>query len=192
MQFSPSALSNTTKVRGRPTATAQRRTLQRVVVQRLLVLLPSLLASNSWAVLGQAPSPATTPPPAAAAAFPASHPVHANASAGHANSPLYSVHSSQLESGTWIHEYTSNAGVVFALAWYGPAMPDLQTLLGSYTDTFSQAARASRPQRSLGAPLAIQGHDLVVHSSGRSGHFAGYACAPLLVPVGLNINDVLP
>jgi len=158
---------------------------------RLLGLLAALVAPCSWAVLGQAPSPATTPPPAAAAAYPANAALlHANASK--AGSTLYDVHSSQLESGTWVHEYTTHSGVVFALVWHGPVMPDLQTLMGTYADGFNQAVSASRSRRSLGAPLAIQSPALVVRSSGRRGHLSGYAYTPPLVPTGLDIHDVLP
>ena len=62
----------------------------------------------------------------------------------------YTVREITLGSGTVIHEYTSAAGSVFGLAWQGPTMPDLASLLGSYFRSTPQASRR-RTRRAAGA-----------------------------------------
>ena len=81
---------------------------------------------------------------------------------------------------------------MFAVAWQGPVLPDLQALLGSYFPAFTQSVQTTRAERSLGTPLSIQSTTLVVHSSGRMRNFSGYAYDPTLLPTGLRIADVFP
>ncbi len=97
-----------------------------------------------------------------------------------------------MDSGTVVSEYATPAGLVFAISWQGPTLPDLSTLLGSYFPTFQSEAAASRSQRSLGTPLLIKTNGLVVRSRGRMGDFSGQAWAPALIPTDVNIADVLP
>ena len=150
----------------------------------LVSLILATGMSGAWATLGQAPSRATgtmaSPAPAAKAA------------AGSADvSNLYSTHQTQLESGTVIREFSNSAGVVFAVSWQGPVLPDLTELLGAYFKTFKTAAEQSRASGRRGAPIGLMGDDLVVSSSGRMRAFFGYAYAPGLIPTGVNIKYVL-
>ena len=146
----------------------------------------TVLTPNVWAVLGQAlPTTATTSSPTVA--------VQARALAPQSGAAaLYTVHANVLDSGTTVSEYTTAAGIVFAVSWQGPVLPDLPTLLGTYFAIFSQAADNNHASRSLGTPLAIENDTLVVRSSGRMRNFSGYAYAPTLIPIGLDIHAVLP
>src|SRR5450755_5113228 len=54
----------------------------------------------------------------------------------------YSVHEIETPSGTLVREYVSPAGKVFAVAWRGPKMPDLQQTLGVYFKQYSEAPRS--------------------------------------------------
>ncbi|HTD04666.1 DUF2844 domain-containing protein, partial [Undibacterium sp.] len=38
----------------------------------------------------------------------------------------YSINESTLSSGTVVREYVASSGIVFAVSWTGPIMPDLQ------------------------------------------------------------------
>lgn len=99
--------------------------------------------------------------------------------------------SSTLPTGTTVVEYLDKTGIVFAVTWTGPVLPDLPATLGSYFPQFNmqvqQLGRAAR----AGGVLNLRTADLVVHSQGRMRHFSGYAYAPGLVPVGLDVQDAL-
>ena len=84
-----------------------------------------------------------------------------------------------------VTEYSAG-GVVFAIRWSGPVMPDLSHLLGTY---FSQyAAKIPSPTAAnRNKPIAIVTPNLVAHSSGHMRAFSGSAYAPDLVPAGLNL-----
>jgi hypothetical protein len=146
-----------------------------------------LVCTNSaLAALGQPLAPVTTSKPSAAAAA-------TRLSAAASTQPnRYTTRSSTLESGTVVSEYATAAGLVFAVAWEGPTLPDLNSLLGSYFPTFREKADASRASRNVGTPFRIDSEGLVVHSSGRMRNFSGYAYAPDLIPAGVNISDILP
>ena len=93
-------------------------------------------------------------------------------------------HDLVLPSNTVVHEYLSN-GVVFAITWQGPAIPDLRTLLGSY---FSQL----KPRASGGShhSMHLVGNDFVVRAMGHGRSHTGQAWVPSLVPSGFNIDAV--
>jgi hypothetical protein len=144
-------------------------------------------ASQVFAALGQAPSAstATTLPQSqtpsnkrmALAAVPASG--------------LYTVHENLLDSGTSVREFATPAGVVFAVAWRGPVLPDLSELLGNYFSAFKLEIDQARATGGRGGHINIQTADLVVQSNGRMRGFFGHAYAPTLIPAGVNINDLL-
>jgi Protein of unknown function (DUF2844) len=181
--------------------TAHRTTLPRALptpqvrqgVCGLSVLLGLCLLGtpNAWAVLGGAVTPAaasTTTTPAAVQLRSAG----AGAGASTNASALYTVHTTVLDTGTTVQEYATPDGVVFAVAWQGPVLPRLDTLLGSYFAVFTTGVNATRSQRSVGTPLVLDSTQLVVRSSGRMGRFSGHAYAPSLVPGGVTIGDVFP
>lgn len=147
----------------------------------------SLLLQTGTAVaaLGQAPSKL---PAATASDTPPSRML----AASHALSAPYTVHSSELGSGTTVREFATLQGQVFAVAWSGPVLPDLSVLLGDYFPTFKAQAALARQRGRLGSPLAIAQDGLIVKSMGRMRNFYGHAYVPALVPNGVNIQDVLP
>ncbi len=104
----------------------------------------------------------------------------------------YTTQVQQLDTGTIVNEYITTAGVVFAVSWEGPVLPDLSVLMGSHFNSFRAKADASRTKRNIGTPLHIDDGSLVVHSAGHQRAFFGSAYVPALVPSGLNIRDVLP
>jgi hypothetical protein len=148
---------------------------------------------NAWAVLGGAVTPvaasATTKTTPAAVQL---RSAVAGAGSNANSSAPYSVHTTALDTGTTVQEYAAPGGVVFAVAWQGPVLPRLDTLLGSYFSAFTTGVNATRRQRSVGTPLVVESAQLVLRSSGRMGHFSGHAYAPSLVPAGVTIGDVFP
>lgn len=106
-------------------------------------------------------------------------------------SGLFSVHETQLETSTIIKEYARPDGLVFAVSWRGPVVPDLPQLLGTYFPVFKQAQEEPLNAGKRGSPLSLAKDGLVVQASGRRPHFFGYAYVTHLVPPGINVNDVV-
>jgi hypothetical protein len=141
-------------------------------------------AGTALAALGQAPSTPTAG--AASSATPA-----ARMLAAKPTNSAYAVHETLLDSGTLVREFATPAGVVFALQWRGPTLPDLNALLGNYIPTFQAVTDEARQAGRRGGPVVMARDGLVVHSNGRMRNFFGDAYAPALIPSGVNIHDVL-
>jgi hypothetical protein len=98
----------------------------------------------------------------------------------------YTMHELVAPSGTTVREYVAPTGVVFAIAWQGPAMPDLRQLLGAHFAQYVDAVAARRVR----GPVSIQLPGLVVQSGGRMRAFAGKAYVPESLPQGVSPHDV--
>jgi molybdopterin biosynthesis enzyme len=112
--------------------------------------------------------------------------VHMSAHHAVASQAGYTVHSLTTASGSVVREFTRSDGRVFAVAWQGPARPDLRQALGPYFDELN----AANPPRTRGGrhiPLTANQADLVVRSGGHSGGFFGVAYVPGLVPTGVSV-----
>lgn len=156
--------------------------LFRLDIVRMMLLGLALVsgAEESMATLGQAPTPAAVPSGARRlAATPAVQP------------GLYVLHETVLENGTRVREYATPSGLVFAVTWRGPVLPDLSALLGDYFTTFKAETDSARMIGKRGSPVQLERADLVVRSGGRMRNFFGHAYAPALIPSGVNIKDVL-
>jgi hypothetical protein len=103
---------------------------------------------------------------------------------------VFALHEIKSTSGMVVREYVSPAGEVFGVSWQGSAMPNLQQLLGSYYQAFSEAAQAQRAARKGHGPLYIQQSGLVVESSGHMHSFSGRAYDPGKLPQGVSANDI--
>ena len=95
----------------------------------------------------------------------------------------YAVHTLAASNGV-LREYTRADGMVFAVAWQGPARPDLRQALGPYFDELN-AANPPRVRGGRHVPLTANRADLVVRSGGHPGGFFGVAYVPALMPAGL-------
>ena len=105
----------------------------------------------------------------------------------------YSVQEITAASGTVVREYVASSGVVFAVSWYGPSMPDLQQTLGSYFTEFQsavQARRAQHPGPRGHNHLEIHTPSLVVRSLGHMRQYFGMAYVPALMPPNLSLSDL--
>jgi hypothetical protein len=97
----------------------------------------------------------------------------------------YSVHVMTMPSGTLVREYVASNGVVFGVAWQGPTLPNLKSMLGASFDQYVAAVATRR-----GTPLAVASSDLVVYSGGHLRAFAGYAYLPQAVPAGVDVGVI--
>lgn len=100
---------------------------------------------------------------------------------------LFKIHEIQTPSGTTVREFVSPGGLVFAVAWEGPDMPDLRQLLGQYFDQYASAAKSARVGRTH---LELQEPNLVVQSGGHMRSFAGRAYVPSMLPQGLALDQI--
>jgi len=100
----------------------------------------------------------------------------------------YATRTTTLDSGTQVSEYVSDQGLVFAVAWNGPVLPDLKALLGKYFDTLVteqwRTPRAGRPRIGVDLP------EVVIHSGGHMRAFEGSAWIPAGFPAGFSTDDV--
>ena len=152
---------------------------------RLRVAVCALLA------LGMAPAPALAALGAPLAAASADGGVMAGAHSLRAGTPAGSQAGSQAATvrtpaGVTVHEYAGADGVVFALAWSGPTVPDLQQLYGSYFPGYA-AARGARASAGYRAPVRVRSAALVAHAWGHMRDYAGSAYVPALVPPGTDL-----
>ncbi|WP_250528665.1 DUF2844 domain-containing protein [Caballeronia sp. ATUFL_F1_KS4A] len=149
-------------------------------------------AAPAYAVLGgqpmAAPQGATAESSTAAVARAAVASGASSASTTSASN--YTVRTTTLASGTVINEYLSTEGVVFGIAWHGPRMPDLASLLGSNFPQYQQGLKAQRAARGGRGPVSVQDSGLVVDSGGHMGSFAGSAYLPQSLPAGVSASDI--
>ena len=101
---------------------------------------------------------------------------------------VYTVSQSTLDSGTIVREYSDAAGVVFAVGWSGPTLPDLRTLLGDKFLTMTAAA-GKRPKAGH-SQLAVEQSDVVIVSNGHMRAFAGHAWIPSALPAGFDTSVI--
>jgi hypothetical protein len=97
------------------------------------------------------------------------------------------VHEITMSDGTAVREYLSPAGKVFAVAWSGPFMPNLQQMLGTYYPQYEQAASALHYGH---RHMAVEAPGLIVQSSGRLRAFSGRAWVPALLPPNFSIDEI--
>jgi len=101
----------------------------------------------------------------------------------------YDIHEITSGNGMRLREFLDRNGLVFAVVWSGPAMPDLQKLLGASYQTYTTAvAAANHP--GLKRPLRIATSDLVVESEGHMRAYTGRAYLPALIPAGTSPADL--
>jgi hypothetical protein len=99
----------------------------------------------------------------------------------------FRLHEIQLPSGTLVREFVGADGKVFAVAWRGPAAPNLRQMLGRYFEPFAAAAGTHRTDHSH---LQIQTGDLVVQAGGHMRAMAGRAYLPQGVPNGVDLGEL--
>ena len=105
-------------------------------------------------------------------------------------SQAFTVHEIAASTGTTVREYASPSGMIFAVAWQGPWLPNMRQLLSSYFAQYEQALQASGRDRAGRRPLLIEQPGLVVQSGGHMRSFSGRAYIPEMMPQGVRAEDI--
>ncbi len=96
----------------------------------------------------------------------------------------FSLYALTTPDGVRVREYVKASGLVFAVAWDGPVLPDLEILLGS---SFPAYREALRPRiRSI----QIRQSGLVIESSGMMRAFKGRAFLADQLPSGVAAGEI--
>ncbi len=90
---------------------------------------------------------------------------------------------------TQVREYLLTDGTVFAVAWEGFNHPDLNTILGQYSDTYLQELQLNQG-RDGKRHKTIKADDLVVEKWGHLRHLGGKAYLRSLLPAGVNLDEI--
>ena len=150
-----------------------------------LLMLAGIAAALSggpcFASLGRAPSTfagATTAHPARTLA----------AATGTANAAGYTVNTTTLASGTTVREYVGTDGIVFAVAWNGPLLPDLRELLGDHFATLTGASARQRTTGRGGVHAATA--DVTIESTGHMRAYAGRAWVGARLPASFDTDTI--
>lgn len=103
----------------------------------------------------------------------------------------YNIMTTTTNAGTMVNEYVSATGVVFAITWSGPQIPDLQQLLGGSFSTYANA-NATQAAANPGnrGRASVSTDDLVINSNGHMRGFQGLAYLKSQLPSGFNINSI--
>jgi len=116
---------------------------------------------------------------------------HMNATLKTIEADTYVVQEMRLPYATVVREYVSRSNaMVFAVAWQGPFMPDINWLLGTYSSLYLKAASAQRESQFGRRTLNIHGSSLVLQTAGHMGAFSGRAYDPRLLPSGVSANAI--
>ena len=102
----------------------------------------------------------------------------------------FTLHEIRSATGTTIREYVSSSGDVFGVAWDGPAMPDLNQVLGAYFPAYQRAVQQQRQTRRARGPLSIDDGDLVVQVSGHQRSLSGRAYVKRMVPASVDASAI--
>jgi Protein of unknown function (DUF2844) len=100
-------------------------------------------------------------------------------------SQSYTMHEVRSATGTNVREYADSGGTVFAVAWDGPWMPDMSTVLGDRFTRYQQLLRQHQLSKKARGNVLIDEPDLFLQMSGRMRAFTGRAMVPALMPAGV-------
>ncbi|MET3132642.1 hypothetical protein AAKU55_002919 [Oxalobacteraceae bacterium GrIS 1.11] len=143
---------------------------------RYAVVLLLLCCSSVYAALGGPPSVFTA----------ANTGVKARILA--ADTANYHLSETTLPNGTVVREYVSRAGIVFAVSWQGPFLPDLRTLLGPHFDTMSGAA--AKQTKAGHSQLHIERPEVTIVSGGHMRAYTGRAWVSAEFPPGFSADAI--
>lgn len=101
---------------------------------------------------------------------------------------LYAVSESVTDS-IVVREYANGAGVVFAVAWEGPARPDLPSLLGRHYQSFA-AAVANRPNANRRHDVNVGNSEMLVEMGAHLRSHHGRVVLTGLLPQGVSVDEI--
>jgi len=156
----------------------------RLILLAAAGLVAASAATPCFASLGRAPS-----------AFAGNTTVHqaralaaTNGTGSASASATYSVSTTTLAGGTTVREYVGADGVVFAVTWNGPFLPDLRELLGQHFATLRNES-ARQPKAGRGQVRVAQ-PDVTIESGGHMRAYAGRAWINSRLPAGFDTDTL--
>jgi hypothetical protein len=93
------------------------------------------------------------------------------------------------DNGMQVREFLNRGGVVFAVTWAGPVVPDLQRLLGTQFPVYT-AELAARDHLGLHRSVRVATSRLVVESDGHLRAYVGRAYLPAMIPAGVSAAEL--
>ena len=160
----------------------------RLVLLAAAGLVAASAAAPCLASLGRAPSAfAGTSTVHQARALAAANGTTSTTSASN-GSASYSVSTTTLAGGTTVREYVGADGVVFAVTWNGPFLPDLRELLGQHFATLKNES-ARQPKAGRGQVRVAQ-PDVTIESGGHMRAYAGRAWVNSRLPAGFDTDTL--
>ena len=93
------------------------------------------------------------------------------------------------DNGITVHEFVDSSGLVYAVNWSGPAVPDLKGLLGEYFAAYTRLLSAL-PNAGRQRAIQVATADLVVRSGGHLRAYHGLAYLPPRVPAGVALETL--
>ena len=86
--------------------------------------------------------------------------------------------------GVKVRQFVSRTGLVFAVAWDGPVLPDMERLLGGYYPLYQTALQQRKRSVRVDTPT------LSLESGGMMRAFVGRAFLPDHLPTGITAVDI--
>jgi hypothetical protein len=102
----------------------------------------------------------------------------------------YTIEEMKAPSGLLVREYLSTSGQVFAVTWQGPTRPNLQQILGTYFQTYTQAAQMQKGRRVVRGPVVLKQGGLVVEMGGHMRWVVGRAYVSSMVPPTVQMEEI--
>jgi hypothetical protein len=115
---------------------------------------------------------------------------HTNGTIQVRNKQQYIIFEINGPTGTTVREFVSSDGTVFAIAWEGRFIPEMNQFLGTYFDQYSAAVKAQTRKYVGRRPLEIHLPNLVFESNGHMGWYYGRAYIPQTVPKQARVEDI--
>jgi hypothetical protein len=156
----------------------------RLILLAAAGLVAASAAQPCFASLGRAPS-----------AFSGTTTVHqartlaaATSTGASKGSASYNVSTTTLAGGTTVREYVGTDGVVFAVTWNGPFLPDLRELLGQHFATLRNES-ARQPKAGRGQ-IRVAQPDVTIESGGHMRAYTGRAWINSRLPAGFDTDTL--
>jgi hypothetical protein len=102
----------------------------------------------------------------------------------------YTIEEVKAPTGLLVREYLSASGQVFAITWQGSTRPNLQQILGTYFQTYTQAAQAQKGRRVVRGPVLLKQGGLVVQMGGHMRWVVGRAYISGMVPPTVQMEEI--
>jgi hypothetical protein len=103
--------------------------------------------------------------------------------------PRFTIQAIATDSGMLVREFSTPNGMVFAISWSGPALPDLQRLFGaSYVGYVRALSQLKRP--GLKRSVRLASDSLIVEQEGHLRAYIGRAILPAMLPAGVTLAQL--